>query len=309
VAITNATKTTDFSGFLTPELSAPIFEQARKVSVVQQLAKQVPMGPNGVSIPVTTGKLDAGWVAEGAQKPASSGSMNLVTLAPKKIATIAVVSEETVRANPGGYVTTLREQMGEAFAVAFDKAAAHGVSTPFSSYLDQTTKTVGLGSTNTAGGGVFGDLNAALRLLVNDGKKLTGFAFDTMVEPDLNGSLDTAGRPLFIDGNLTDVAPSVRGGTVLGRPTRMADGVASAVPGTTSTAYPVGYAGDWNQVVWGQVGGITYRTSNEATVTINGSLVSLWEHNLIAVLAEAEFAFYVHDTAAFVKLTKTTASS
>ena len=40
-------------------------------------------------------------------------------------------------------------------------------------------------------------------------------------------------------------------------------------------------------------------------MTINGSLVSLFEHNLVAVLAEAEYGFLVNDTAAFVELTNT----
>lgn len=314
MAVSNPTKLSDFSGFLSPEKAAPIFEQARKTSVVQQLARQVQMGPTGVDIPVTTGKLQAGWVAEGAAKPISSGTMDIVNVAPKKIAVIAVVSEETVRANPGGYVTSLRDDMAEAFAVSFDLAAFHnkdqaGNSGPFSTYLDQTTKAVGLGTSAASAGGVFKDLNAALALLVNDGKKLTGFAFDTVTEPILNGSVDTAGRPLFIDGQLTDVAPSVRGGTVLGRQTRMADGVAAVKPGTASTAYPVGYAGDWSQAVWGQVGGISYSVSNETALTIGGTLVSLWERNLVAIRAEAEFAFYVHDPASFSKLTLTTPAS
>lgn len=308
MAISNPTKTTDFSGFLTPEQSAPIFERARKLSVAQQLAKQITMGPSGVNIPVTTGKLTAGWVAEGAKKPASAGSMDLVTVAPKKIACIAVVSEETVRANPGGYVTALRDDMAEAFAISFDLAAFHnkdqgGASGPFSTYLDQTSKAVGLGGSAASAGGIFADVNAALRLLVNDGKKMTGLAFDTITEPDLNGSVDTTGRPLFIDTPLADVAPAVRSGSILGRPARMADGVAAAVPETG--AYPVGYAGDWSQAVWGQVGGISYRVSTEATVTVGGNLVSLFEQNLVAILAEAEFAWYCHDTAAFAKFTKT----
>lgn len=314
MAVSNPTKLSDFSGFLTPEQSAPIFEKARQTSVVQQLAKQVPMGPSGTSVPVATGKLTAGWVAEGAAKPASSGSMELVTLAPKKVACIAVVSEETVRANPGGYVTSLRDEMAEAFAISFDLAALHnkdqaGNAGPFATYVDQSAKAVGLGSTNAAGGGVFADLNAALKLLVEDGKKLTGFAFDSVTEPIINGSVDTTGRPLFIDGNLSDLAPSVRGGTVMGRPARMADGISAAVPGAPSTAYPVAYAGDWSQAVWGQVGGISYRVSTEATVTIGGSLQSLFERNLVAILAEAEFGWYCHDTAAFAKLTRTTPSS
>jgi len=52
MAITAATKLSDFSGFLNREQSAAIFEQAAKTSVVQQLAPRVQLGVNGQSIPV-----------------------------------------------------------------------------------------------------------------------------------------------------------------------------------------------------------------------------------------------------------------
>ncbi len=60
MAITAATLRSDFSGFLPAEIAAPIFERTARVSVVQQLAKQVPLGAEGKSIPVVTGSIDAG---------------------------------------------------------------------------------------------------------------------------------------------------------------------------------------------------------------------------------------------------------
>ena len=123
MAVTAATATSDFSGFLTAHQAAPIFERAARVSVVQQLVRQVPLGANGESIPVVTGRLTAGWVDEAATKPASSGSIALKTISPKKIAVIAVVSAEVVRANPGGYMDLLRPQIAESFAIGFDNAA------------------------------------------------------------------------------------------------------------------------------------------------------------------------------------------
>ena len=80
----------------------------------------------------------------------------------------------------------------------------------------------------------------------------------------------------------------------------MGEGVASA--NLTSV---VGFGGDWTQAAWGAVGGISYRISTEAPVTINGSLVSLFENNLVAILAEAEYGFLVNDVDAFTKLTNT----
>lgn len=309
MAITNPTKLSDFDGFLTPEQAGPIFERAARQSVVQQLARQVPLGPTGTDIPVVTGKLSAAWVAEGGQKPVNAGAMDLKNISPKKIAVIAVVSEETVRSNPGNYMSILRNQVGEAFATAFDSAALHGTSTPFTTYIDQTSKAVELGTSAGSAGGVFQDLNAGLGLLVAAGKRLNGFAFDDRVEPILNGAVDSTGRPLFIDSPLEGNAPAARGGRVLGRPAFMGEGVGAPTPGGNSATYPLAYGGDWTQAAWGVVGGIRYSVSTEASVTINGSLRSLWEYNLVAIRAEAEYGWLVNDTAAFVKYTETTPAS
>lgn len=297
MAITAATTMSGFSGFLNPEMSAPIFDQARKQSVVQQLARQIPLGISGQAIPYSATKPVAGWVAEAGTKPATSGSMALETMTPKKLSAIIVMSSEVARANPGNFAQVVRDDLAEAFAVAFDAATLHGTSTPFAHYIDETTKTVEIGTAAASAGSVYADLNAGLKLLVDDGKRGTGFAFDVRAEPVLNAAVDTTGRPLFVDTPLTETNPTVRPGRVLGRPAFLGETVYGSGDST------VGYLGDWTKCAWGVVGGITYKVSDTAPVTINGSLVSAFEKNLIAVLAEAEYGFVCHDTAAFVQYT------
>jgi HK97 family phage major capsid protein len=294
MAITAATTTSGFSGFLNADQSGPIFEQAMRTSVVQQLGRRVPLGANGVEIPVVSTKPTAGWVAEAGVKPATQGTMALKTMTPKKLAAIAVVSAEVVRANPGGYVDLLRPQLAEAFAIAFDSAALHGTNTPFTTYIDQTTQTdIEIGTAAAAAGSVYADINSGLAALVADGKRLTGFAFDVTAEPLFNAAVDTTGRPLFVDSPTVETAASVQAGRILGRPAFIGEGVSDG-------ASIVGYGGDWSQVAWGTVGGINYDVSTETSVTINGALVSLWERNLLAVRAEAEYGFLVNDVDAFV---------
>lgn len=305
MAITASTQTGDFSGFLKPELAQPIFERAARMSVAQQLARQVPLGANGVDIPVVTGRMSAGWVSEAGQKPASSGAVALKNISPKKLAAIGVVSAEVVRANPANYMTLMREQVAEAFALAFDLAAFHDQGPdgtagagPFPTFLDQSTKSVELGTTTQANGGIHGDLVAGLTLLVNDNKRLTGFALDGRIEPTFYGAVDTTGRPLYVDLPTDETSAAVaRPGRLLGRPTFMGD-TGSLYEATNDV---MAYGGDWTQAAWGVVGGITYDVSTEATVTINGTLTSLWEHNLLAIRAEAEYGWLVNDTATFVK--------
>lgn len=305
MAITAPTKTSDFSGFLSPEQSAPIFEEAARTSVVQSLVRQVPLGINGQNIPVVTGKMQAGWVSEGGQKPASNASIGLKTIKPEKIAAIAVVSAEVVRANPANYMDLLRPQIAEAFAVAFDRAALYnlgpdGTGTgPFDTYIAQTTKAVQLDVDSTATGNVHTAVVAGLKALVDDGKRLTGFALDEVTEPLFLSALDTTGRPLYVETPLADTtAAAARPGRLINRPSYMSEGVAH--PDETEPR-TVAFGGNWNQAAWGVVGGITYDVSTQATVTIGNQLTSLWEHNLVAIRAEAEYGFLVNDPESFVK--------
>ena len=300
MAVTAAKTTGDFTGFIKPEQAGYIFEDARKQSAIMQLSPQQPLGASGKEFPIVTGKPVANWVSEAGQKPATDASLGLIPMKPKKLAAIAVTSAEVVRANPGGYSEKLRELLAEAFATAFDLAAAYNVggdgtgTGPFDHYLAQTAKSVTLGTGET----LYDDLVSGIGLLLKDKKKARGFAFDSTVEVDFLGAKDKDGRPLFAAAEYTDTAESVQRGRLLGRTSFLEDDFAN---GTT-----VGFLGDWSKSAWGVVGGgISYDVSTQATVTINGALTSLWEHNLVAVRAEAEYGFVVADTGAFAKFTKT----
>lgn len=297
--------TTDFKGFLNPEMSAPIFEEMSKRSLIQPLAQKVEMGPTGITVPFWDGEVTASWVDEGGKKPLTKGGFDMFGMGPKKIATIFAMSAEVVRANPQNYITVMREKVAEAFAIAFDDAALHGTNTPFGSYVDETTKSVSLvpavGEGETAVPNAYTASNNALSLLVNDGKKWTGGLMDTIAEPIINDSLDKNGRPLFNEPTYGDTNALTRTGRILGRPTTIADGVKN---GTT-----LGYYGDFQKILWGQIGGISYDVSDQATLDLSAAqdgsgLTSLWQHNLVAVRCEAEFAIRVHDAEAFVKITE-----
>lgn len=300
MAINAAKKLADFSGFIKPELAGPIFDEAAKGSAAMSLIRKVPLGASGQAFPIVTSKPTANWTAEGAQKHTTEAGLGLVKMEPKKLTAIAVASQEVIRANPGGYSETLKGLLADAFARAFDLAVFHNKggdgngTSPFKTTLAATTKSVTLGA--DAGTNTYDDLvkAMALNLQGTPKKQVTGFAFDTGFEIDLLNAKDTAGRPLFAEAAYTGAVPALRSGSVLGRTTYMHENV-----GLDKT---VGFAGDWSKCAWGTVGGITMDISTEATVTIGGQLVSLYENNLVAVRAEAEYGFAVADKDAFVKI-------
>lgn len=288
----------DFSGFLTPEQSSAIFEKVEQGSVVQQLGRQVTLGPSGKNIPVFTEDPTAEWVAEGASKPITSGGLEMKQMQPHKIAAIFVASAEVVRANPGNYMNVMRDKVANAFARAFDAAALHGENSPFQAAVSDTSKSEDLDAAES----VYHGLNNGLMDLVQDGHRLTGFALDPITEPILNSATDSTGRPLFIDTPITETNPTVRPGRILGRPAFIGEGIRN---GET-----VAFGGDWSELAWGVVGGISYDVSDQATLPVgdDGSMVSLWQNNLVAVRAEAEYGLVVNDPEAFVAYTYSVSS-
>lgn len=306
---TAATVTSDFSGFLKPDQAAPYFEQARRSSIMQSLAREVPLGINGEEVPVVTSKATAAWVSEAGRKPLSNGALGIKSMKPHKIAAIAVVSAEVVRANPQNYIQLFKDDVAEAMALAFDAAAFHGTASPFGAGMNLDASSLAkieLGTASKTNGGIYGDLVAVMKELTDNGKRLRGWAFDGAAEVQILGAVDNNGRPIFAE-TLDDATGPLTSGRLLRRPAVLAD-IDSAietpvVTGTPNTGGVVGYAGDFSQCVWGKVGGITYDVSTEATVTINGELTSLWEHNLVAIRAEAEFGFLCNDVDAFVPIT------
>ncbi|AAN01770.1 major capsid protein [Mycobacterium phage SoYo] len=314
VPSTQVALTGDFSAFLTPEQSQDYFAEIEKTSIVQRIARKVPMGPTGISIPHWTGAVSASWTGEAERKPITKGSFGKQELEPVKITTIFAESAEVVRLNPLNYLNTMRTKIAEAIALKFDAAAIHGIDKPsaFKGYLAETTKVVSLADTNlTTASGPQGNaylaVNNALSLLVNSGKKWTGTLLDNVTEPILNTAVDGNGRPLFVESTYTEQVGAIREGRILGRPTYVADNVVNGTVGNRV----VGVMGDFSQVIWGQIGGLSFDVTDQATLDFGEEqggvwvpkLISLWQHNMVAVRCEAEFAFMVNDKDAFVKLT------
>lgn len=295
----NVTKRSEFSTFLTPEVAQPIFDEIERISFVQQLATKEALGPSGKAIPIWAGQAKASWVAETAQKPITKGGFQKIVMEPKKIAAIFVVSSEVARENPLNYAQTMRTKVAEAFAKAFDDAALYGINSPFGAHMNQTTKSIKLIDGSPAKPDAYKAFNEGLSLLVNDGKKWTGAILDDKVEPVMNGSLDANGRPLFTEPTYVETNSLTTKGRILGRQALLGKGIGS---GTTR-----GFMGDFSKIIWGQIGGITFDVSDQATLDLSDAqdgsgMVSLWQNNLVAVRAETEFGLIVRDPQAFVKV-------
>lgn len=287
--------------FLDKATAQAIAEKTRKTSLITALGTQVPLAPGGTDIPIfDTSTLTGQFVGEAEAKPNQDISRSQLHMAKRKWAVILPFSNEMVRDDKSGVVNAAREAAAGALARAIDNLAFTGAGVLGSpAYINQTTQVQPLNEFTSAQGGVYMALNEALRTLVTGGHDLTGFVLDNEIEPVINGSVDTAGRPIFVDSPLVDTNPAVRPGRLIGREALMARDVASGA----SPDRILGYAGDFSTVRWGLLSGLSEDVDTRSSVTIGGQLVSAFERNLTLFRYEAEVGVLVPDVNAFVKLT------
>ncbi|WP_281261697.1 phage major capsid protein [Actinokineospora auranticolor] len=287
---------------LPPEVTGPIFEKAADKSVIARLSGNVPVPIGGIAVPVNTQKPEVGVVGEGQEKPVSNVGGKFKMFKPVKLATIVVVSEAFARANVGGTYSRLSDDLADAVARGVDLLTLHGRSpidgtrVPDKEYIDQTSNRVVLGSTPRDEGGIAGDFIAGYELIVNDESSddFTGFAMDKRLRPRLMGATDVQGRPLLqTTANLADPLD-----VVLGLPAAYARAVSGRVGASPDTSVRA-YGGDWTQVRYGFAEEMTLRVSTEATLMIDGEVVSLWQRNLVGLLIECWFAWAIGDVNAF----------
>ena len=237
-------------------------------------------------------------------KPVTSFGLSSKILRPIKVAAIITWSEELAKADKLGLEGIIQQQLAGAITRAFDLAVLHGKSTngqaiPGVEFVNQTTKRVELGTTAQTKGGISGDLIAGIKAVQDArlGYRVNGLAADDSLRLELMGSTDTNGRPIYQSSlDLTDSM-----GKVFGLPTAYGDAVSGQV-GTNADTKVRALGGDWSQLVYGFANEITFKYSNEASITDGTTTTSLFQTNQEALLCEASFGWAIADTNAFFAL-------
>ncbi|MDR2456971.1 MAG: phage major capsid protein [Clostridiales Family XIII bacterium] len=301
MAVNSAIKLSNLDGLIQEKISDNyIFDKTAETSVFQKLGEKVPLTNDGYGIPVFSGDLEPYWTSDTEKKGAKSASGQVKKINPETLAVMIPMSNKNLTVNDHGWYAQLQKKVIEAFASKFDQTVAHG-SGPFGdNYLDKSAN-VDWGVLPDAENTkipYYESLITAKALIQSTGTyDLNGFVFDISAETDFDNTTDAVNRPLFNDSIYGDVANPLRQGRVIGRATYLKKKL-------STVEQSIGYAGDWTQFAWGQVGNIRYETSDSASVTINGQLVSAWENNLIVVRAETDFGILINDINAFAKFTR-----
>ncbi len=273
------------AGIILPEaVSGEILAKVAETSVIQTAARRIALPGNGTAVNIITGEPTASWVGETESKPVSNGSAQTKVLRPYKLAVIETFSNEFRRDLPALY-SALADRLPAALAKKFDTTVFHGTN-PGSDF------------DNLSGAGAhaltYDGLVAALSAVGSAGYDMNGVIVSPQGEAKLLGEKDLDDRPLFISNAQAEGGI----GSVLGRPVFKSR--AAYLDDTTDV---LGFTGDWSQAVWGQVGDVTIKISDQATLTAGEDTINLFQQNMFAVLAEIEVGFRVGNIGAFKKLT------
>jgi HK97 family phage major capsid protein len=286
---------------LPTEVSAEIMQKAQENSAVMQLAKKIPLPGRGLTIPVITGDPEAAWVGETNKKPVSNPGITQKIMQGYTMAVIVPFSNQFKRDAKALY-DALLERLPLALGQKFDHTVYGGVEAPgsnFDTFAEVTAQSVD--------SSVYDALVAADTDIAVHGGILNGYALSPQAKGVLLGAKDTTNRPLFINSAAEGAVPMLLGAKVIySKASYIAgtSGTGSVAPVGGATPDVLGVAGDWTQALYGIVEDVKVSLSDQATLTIDNELVSLFERNMFAVRAEMEVGFRA-DTSVFNRLTRT----
>lgn len=281
-------------------LASEFIEYARPLSIIGRIPglRRVPFK---VKVPRQTGASSVGWVGESKVKKVSALAFDSVTLDFAKIAGIVVLTDELVRHSSPSAELLVRDDLAKSIVQFMDTQfvdptkAADDVSP--ASITNGVTPVVATGTTA-----------AALRA---DIKSLMQAYLDADLTPSDAVWIMSQGIALAISMMTNDLGQpefpgiTMNGGTLVGLPVIASEGVPATGGSPTDGALMIlAKAGD---ILLADDGGVTIDASREATLQMDDSpdspatastnLISMFQHNMMAIRAEREINWKKRRTA------------
>ena len=281
---------------LPTEVAKEIIQKAQEGSAVMQLARKIDLPGNGLTIPVITADPEAAWVGETAAKPVSNPGLDTKVMRGYKLAVIEPFSDE-FRRDYASLYNALIQRLPAILGEKFDNTVFGGTQAPGSDFDTFANVTAQSLATDVYGGLVAADTDVAIH-----GGIVNGYAISPQARGILLGAVDDNKRPLFINNVAEGAIPMILGAKTFQTRGAYIAGNSSASPAVPDT---VAFVGDWTKAMYGIVSGVNITISEDATLDLgNGSVINLFQQNMIAVRAEIEIGFRA-DTSVFNKLTNT----
>jgi HK97 family phage major capsid protein len=276
-------------------LAAEMLRNIEYKSVCMPFLRKWPMTSKTLDINLVGDEIEANVVStEGGAKTVSKGTFEQLTLTTKEVAVIVPLTDEWTENANIAVDQFLRAECEKAIAKKLDRI--------YMGYEDTGTFTEDISGDIPAdhiiafgtGTDLVEDLSNALGCIEEDGfQDFIAFAAHPTLKARMRNLRDLNGRPIFEPGNAKEPA------TLFGYPIRFSRNM-------ISQDSPSGYeciVGDWSYGFEGIRGGIRYDITDKATITIAGSSVNLWEHNMHAMKLWVRRAFRMRNVNAFAKVT------
>lgn len=277
---------------LPAELSSEVWAKAVKDSVVLQLAQRMTLPGNGVEVPIITGEPTATWTTETGKIETSKPTFTTKTMRGYKVSMIVPFSNEFKR-DLNSLYSAIIGRAPQALGRAIDQTV-FGIKTApgegFATLKDcaKIDATAGLDWAKL--------VSADAKIAEADGEA-NAWVLSPSAKSQLLTATDTTGRPLYVSNMTTDGAMPA----LLGQPTYFTKNITGG--------NVIGCLGDWTSAIVGIVEDIKMSVSDQASVTIDGQSVNLFEHEMFAVKFVMEIGFQTKFDDHFVLLTNGDSSS
>lgn len=274
------------------EVSNEIWSKMQDASAIMQLATPMELPGSGVEVDMIATDPTADWVGETEEVKVSKGTTTSKKMKGYTMSVIVPFSREFARDKARLFDEMVARVPG-VLAEKFD-GTCFGKYTKPGELFDQFSACDGVDVKTDPWAG----LVAADAAIAENNAVLNGYCISPKMKSLLLTAKDGNERPLFVNSVAENGVP-----VVLGNPTHLSR--AAYLAGDKSSTKPetLGVAGDWTSARYGVVEGMTATVSDQATLTIEGQAVNLWQRRMFAIMFEIEIGFRLKYEDDFVRLT------
>lgn len=178
----------DFSGWIPPEFSTQIIQEAIQASAVLTLGNRVPMGTKITQMPVPKVFPKAAFTSGGgARKPFTDLKVGVETMTAEELAAVVAIPDEYIEDSAINLWNFTRPLLAQALALALDQAVLWGIDAP-ATYPPGGVAAAALEAPE--GSDVVETINQAMGQVETQGLAVTGHAADLAVKASLRGVRD-----------------------------------------------------------------------------------------------------------------------
>jgi len=274
------------------ETMAEIARIAKQASAVQRLARKFSQNVDTMYVPTDTSDLTFTLTGESVAKTTTKPTFTRSTLTLVKPAALVVITDEMISGSVVNIVDYLNTRLGEDYGEYLDtKVLGVSATSPF----DNIAHITGVNEVTLPAGGV--DFDSAIDVtsaIKSKAMQRARWFMSRTVLAEFRKVKGTDGQPIFQPP--MGQAP----GTILGYPVEIIDVMPTYAAATTGLMCAL--FGDLSYWYMGEGKAFNIGVSRDAAVTLDSTLTSLWENNMIGIRAEARVSGALVLPSAFVRV-------